>query len=247
MQNLGYTHYIAQGGDWGSMISRLIALQYPDACVGCHINFIYTQPPSALRHPLEYLYVLLGWFTPEEKKRFARLQWFLKYEFGYTHIQQTKPQTLSYGLLDSPIGMLAWIMDKLHIAVEPDFMWDNEVVITWAMLYLIAGSAGHARIYKEAATTLTEELYSKRISSKVPFGFSAFPFDVGYVPQWWARATVAENIVFWKNHEKGGHFPSCERPAELEDDIQEFVRILREKGSSAKWEAALKAGVDGRY
>ncbi|THV05666.1 epoxide hydrolase domain-containing protein [Dendrothele bispora CBS 962.96] len=247
MQALGYSHYVAQGGDWGSLISRSIALQYPEFCIGVHINFIFTRIPSPLRHPLVTTYLALRWLTPEEKKRLGRLQWFAKSELGYAQIQQTKPQTVSYGLLDSPTGMLAWILEKLKTGSEPDFVWENEVVITWTILYLIAGSAWHARIYKEAAASLEKDVYSRRISSQVPFGFSSFPMDVGYVPQWWAAATVAENIVLWRDQPKGGHFASCEVPAALIEDIDEFVRILREKGSSVRWEAVLKAGVNGKY
>ncbi|KAK7461005.1 hypothetical protein VKT23_008932 [Stygiomarasmius scandens] len=247
MQALGYSYYVAQGGDWGSLISRSIAIQYPDACIGCHINFIYTRLPSPLRNPLTTAYLALRWFTPEEKKKLERMQSFLKSGLGYAQIQQTKPQTVSYGLLDSPIAMLAWIYEKLHDGSEPDYVWEHEAVITWTILYLLAGSSWHARIYKEGAASLEKDVYSQKVPSKVPFGFSSFPMDVGYVPQWWASATVAENIVLWKDHEKGGHFASCEVPDALIGDVEEFVRILKEKGSSARWDTLLKAGVNGKY
>ncbi|KAF5352057.1 hypothetical protein D9758_009391 [Tetrapyrgos nigripes] len=247
MQGLGYTHYVAQGGDWGSFISRSIALQFPDACIGVHLNFMIGLPPSAIRYPFKIFSLLVRWFTAEEKKKLARMQWWMKSESGYSRIQGTKPQTISYGLLDSPIGMLAWIREKLESLAEPDYVWDPEVVITWTILYLLSGSAWHARIYKVGINNLGKEVLSKTIATQVPLGYSSFPLDVGYIPQWWAVASVAENIVFWKEHAKGGHFASVECPEALIEDIQEFVRILREKGGSAKWEAALKAGANGNY
>ncbi|KAK7461006.1 hypothetical protein VKT23_008933 [Stygiomarasmius scandens] len=247
MQGLGYTHYVAQGGDWGSFISRSIALQFPDACIGVHLNFILGLPPSAIRHPFKIMSLLVRWFTPEEKKKLARMQWWMKSESGYSRIQGTKPQTVSYGLLDSPIGMLAWIREKLESLAEPDFVWDHELVITWTILYLLSGSSWHARIYKEGIATITKEVLSTKIAAQVPLGYSSFPQDVGYIPKWWAEGSVAENIVLWKEHGKGGHFASVEVSDALIGDIQEFVGLLREKGSSAKWEAVLKAGASGKY
>ena len=225
MLNLGYPHYIGQGGDWGSFVLRAMALNYPGACIGIHLNFLLNLPPTLMKNPITLLWLILRWFTPEEKKRLERLQWWMKDESGYSMIHGTKPQTISYGLLDSPIGMLAWIREKLNHLVEPDYVWDKEMIITWIMFYLLSGSSWHARIYKQIRA-LPETVLQKKISSKVAVGVSSFPLDIGYCPLWWAKATLAENIIFWKEHEKGGHFPSVECSEVLKADIWDFVNKI---------------------
>ncbi|KAF9568038.1 epoxide hydrolase domain-containing protein [Agrocybe pediades] len=226
MLKLGYTKYIGQGGDWGSFILRSIALAHPESCVGIHLNMIMALPPSPLKNPVTLLWLVLRWFTPEEKKRLGRMQWWMSDESGYSRIQGTKPQTISIGLADSPVGMLAWIREKLEALITPGYQWDDEQVITWVMFYLVAGNSWHARIYKEAIPALRVQVLDKRISDKVAFGASCFPYDVGYVPVWWAKATIAENVVLWKEHDKGGHFPSVECAEVLKADIWEFVASL---------------------
>lgn len=226
MLTLGYPKYIGQGGDWGSLIIRSMAQEYPGSCLGILLNFIVSLPPSPLKNPLTLLWLVTRWFTPDQKKRLSRMQWWMKEESGYSRIQGTKPQTLSYGLTDSPIGMLAWIREKLDSLVEPGYQWDKETIITWTMFYLLSKSSWHARIYKEAIPALRHQVLEKRVPAKVAFGASCFPYDVGYVPIWWAKATLAENIVLWKEHDKGGHFPSVECGDVLKEDILEFVGSL---------------------
>ncbi|GLB37605.1 putative epoxide hydrolase N terminus [Lyophyllum shimeji] len=222
MQTLGYTHYVGQGGDWGSFILRSMAISFPEACVGIHLNYIFAIPPSPVKNPLALLRLVVRWFTADEKTRLARIQWWMKEEFGYTAIQGTKPQTVSYALLDSPVGMLAWIREKMQDLTDPDFTWPKETVVTWAMLYLLSGNAGHARLYKNGMQTAKGEVLDVKISKEVAFGASCFPRDVGYVPRWWAQASIADNIVFWREHEKGGHFASLECSDVLERDFLEF-------------------------
>lgn len=238
MLKLGYKKYIGQGGDWGSMILRGIALSYPDSCVGIHLNMVAALPPKPLQHPITLLWLALRWFTAEEKKRVGRMLWWLKDENGFSRIQGTKPQTISYALLDSPVGMLAWIREKMEGLKEPSYVWDKELVITWTMLYLLSESSWHARIYKEAAPVLRPEILEKKIPSKVAFGASCFPYDVGYAPLWWAKVSLAENIVFWKEHSHSGHFPSVECPEELKNDIWAFVGSL-----SKETRDSLKSGI----
>ncbi|KIK68327.1 hypothetical protein GYMLUDRAFT_712998 [Collybiopsis luxurians FD-317 M1] len=244
MLKLGYETYVGQGGDWGSFILRSVALQYPESLVGLHINLPVTLPPKPWRNPVTLFWLATRQFSPEEKKRLARMQFFMKTETGYSRIQGSKPQTVSYALLDSPIGMLAWIREKLELCTEEEFVWDPETIITWTMLYLISNSAGHARIYKEANSDEggTTEILGSKISKDVALGVSSFPQDIGYATRWWAEATMAENIVTWREHDKGGHFPSLECPEALMSDVQEWVRAIRDTGSPPKWEALLKAG-----
>ncbi|KAK7473190.1 hypothetical protein VKT23_001289 [Stygiomarasmius scandens] len=235
MLTLGYQQYIGQGGDWGSFILRRMAFHYPASCVGIHLNYVIAFPPSPFQHPITLFYIISGWFTQDQKARLARLNWWMEKESGYRHIQQTKPQTLCYGLNDSPIGMLAWILDKLTPLADKNYVWDKDLVITWTMLYLLSGNAGHARLYTE----VDQEVFSLKIPRQVAVGFSAFPSDVGYIPKWWADAVVAEDIVFWKEHDKGGHFASVECGDALVEDVQSFVGLIREKGDPKRYEALI--------
>jgi len=224
MIKLGYNKYLGQGGDWGSLIHRAIAQRHPESCLGIHLNFILGVNPSAIKNPLTLLWVIIRWFTPEEKKLLGRGHRWMKDGFGYAHIQSTKPQTVSYGLLDSPIGMLAWIREKLE---TPGYVWDKEEPITWAMLYLLSNSAWHARIYKESfPSSIKEQVLDNLVPSSVAFGASIFPYDVAYLPIWWAKAVISKNIVFWKEHKTGGHFAAVECPDLLKADIWEFFNKL---------------------
>ncbi|TFK73927.1 epoxide hydrolase domain-containing protein [Pluteus cervinus] len=227
MLRLGYKHYVAQGGDWGSFILRAVAIYHPESCLAVHLNYVLATPPSALQHPLTILWLILRWFTPDQKKRLGRMQWWMKDESGYSKIQATKPQTISFALLDSPIGMLAWIREKIDNLVEPGYVWPKETVITWTMLYLLSENAGNARLYKEGIATLPKEVLSKVIPETVLFGASCFPNDIGYIPQWWAQVGVAKNIVFWREHEAGGHFPAVECGDVLKADFREFVEKVQ--------------------
>jgi len=137
MQALGYKHYMVQGGDWGSVIARIMAADYPESCVAAHVNMIIAGPPSWWRYPLQLAY-LVWWALWQDRSKsggnFGRMLWWLKEESGYLEIQGTKPQTLSYALVDSPIGMLAWLRDKMQHLTEDDWVWEEEEVITWAMV-----------------------------------------------------------------------------------------------------------------
>ncbi|KAJ4489994.1 epoxide hydrolase domain-containing protein [Lentinula aciculospora] len=243
MLELGYETYLGQGGDWGSFILRSVALQHPSSLIGLHINFPLTLPPKPLANPITLFWLAMRYFSSEESKRLKRMQWFYETESGYSQIQRTKPQTISYALLDSPIGMLAWIREKIQLATEESYVWNPDTVLTWTMLYLISGSAGHARIYKEAVE-LDEinGLLGTKISKEVAIGVSSFPKDIAYATKWWAEATLAENIVTWREHDKGGHFPSVECPDALTSEVQEWVKAVKKTSSSSKWDGLVKGG-----
>ncbi len=139
MMALDYTQYIVQGGDWGSLIARVIALRHPDSCRAVHLNMVVASPPSPIWHPVALgrlvLLFLTGLGASEyEKKSLARMKWWMDWESGYNAIQGTKPQTLSYALTDSPFGMMCWIREKTQFLVDDDFKWKDDEVITWAMV-----------------------------------------------------------------------------------------------------------------
>lgn len=139
MMALDYTKYIVQGGDWGSMIGRIIPINHPENCRAIHLNMVVAAPPSPLRHPLAFARLILAYTTgyginEYGQKMLKRMKWWMDNESGYNAIQGTKPQTLSYGLTDSPFGMMCWLREKIQFLVDDDFEWENEEVITWAMV-----------------------------------------------------------------------------------------------------------------
>lgn len=148
-------------------------------------------------------------------------------------IQSTKPQTITYALADSPLGQLAWIRDKMQPLVSNDFRWQDEDVITWAMMYIIPASSGSAAIYTNSRGKKAEIFQKVLLNNPLPasqdFGASVFPDDVYNLPYFWASACVSKNIVFWKEHSAGGHFASVEKSVELVEDIREFTKNIRKE------------------
>lgn len=234
---LGYTSYIAEGGDLGAGVVRCLASNHP-ACLAVHSNSSMAfSAPSPLKYPLSFLRLITSWYTPDEKTRFGRMvSWFTDHG-AYAKIQGEKPQTVSYALMDSPVGLLAWIYDKTARMVDPTFVWPFETVVTWTMMYLLAGNAGHARIYK---TMSVKGDNLKLVGPEKPFGFSLFAYDVGYAPRWWAQGAVAENIVMWREYENGGHFPTEECADVFAKDVQEFASACIPRETVGKLQAAGK-------
>jgi pimeloyl-ACP methyl ester carboxylesterase len=134
MLALGYDKYIVQGGDWGSMVARFMALDFPESCVGIHTNMVAAGPPSWWRYPFHLGYLIVWAILQGKNSAFQRMLWWQKEESGYSEIQATKPLTVSYGLVDSPIGMLAWLRDKMEPLIDEGFTWNEEETITWAMV-----------------------------------------------------------------------------------------------------------------
>ncbi|TRM69424.1 Alpha/Beta hydrolase protein [Schizophyllum amplum] len=227
MKTLGYDHYLLQGGDWGSLITRIMAMDHPDACVGIHINFLIAGIPSPLREPLTTMRFAAGYFRDTLRLKLG-LKWLNGSESGFSKIQATKPQTISQVLADSPVGMLAWIFDKLHALSDPAYEWDKARVITWTTTYLLTESSAHARIYKYARRKMDKEVSSRIIPAEVALGASAFAHDPGYAPQWLVSARIGKNVVFYNDtHKVGGHFPSVEVPDLFIADLKSFVGRVR--------------------
>jgi pimeloyl-ACP methyl ester carboxylesterase len=229
MLDLGYQHYIAQGGDWGSIISRAIALEHSDHCRAIHVNMFPTAPPSRF-NPLEAVKFLTGGYTARELKNLEDTQAFVNSGCGYQAIQSTMPQTLNFALVDSPVGMLAWIREKLHVWTD-NYPWKDEEIITWVFLYY-ANAKASTHIYKEFQQ-LRARLTASYIS--VPVGISLFPKEIYKMPRAWVEK--AAHVVSYDVHEKGGHFAATETPEVLVDDFQRFFAKLQ---TSSAFKASAK-------
>ncbi|CAE7196296.1 unnamed protein product, partial [Rhizoctonia solani] len=221
MIKLGYKYYAAQGGDWGSLVVRALGTHHQDTCLATHLNLNIGASPKPFKNPIMTLKILLGiaglpgGYPKDEIDGIERTKEFLRSGTGYSQIQGTRPQTLAIGLTDSPVGLLAWIGEKLYIWTD-SYPWTSEELITWTMLYWINGPAGGLRYYKENSITgpsKDPELraqfdYLRASWSPTPLGFSWFPKELAPTPPEWAG--INQPLVYSKKHNKGGHFAAWE-------------------------------------
>lgn len=220
MRRLGYERYGTQGGDIGAAVGPEVGRAAPEHVVGIHTN----GGPDPI--PVQQLSEdELASLTDLERDRIRRIEAFMREEFGYIAIQSTRPQTLAYGLVDSPIGQLAWIMDKFREwtyprNVDPDKVIDRDRLLTNVMLYWLNGTAGSAAYVgyaQRAAWGVTKS------NSGVPTASLVFAHDVVI-----RRYCETQNtITRWTDVDRGGHFAALEEPVLLTDDIREFFRDLR--------------------
>ncbi|GAB3812320.1 epoxide hydrolase family protein [Kribbella italica] len=219
MSRLGYERYGVQGGDIGGSVSPEVARADRERVVGVHVNGGPAIPPYPL--PDEELATL----TPLEQDRVARVGAFMQEEFGYIAIQSTRPQALAYGLVDSPVGQLAWIMDKFREwthprATLPDEIIGRDTLLTNVMIYWLTGSAGSSAYVGYAQGGAWG---AKLGNSGVPTAAIVFAHDVGI-----RRYAEEENtIVRWTDVDQGGHFAALEEPELLLADVRAFFRTVR--------------------
>ena len=163
-------------------------------------------------------------YSSFEQNSLARMKWFADGQAGYGQIQRTKPRTVGFAMHDSPIGMLAWISDKL-LQWSDDYPWTKDELITWTLLHYFPGPSTAFQIYRENLPLLEAGERPPGVEDgyvSVPTGVSAFGREVYMVPRAWTEGKF--NVVEWKEWEKGGHFPAYERPEELSGDIIRHTR-----------------------
>jgi pimeloyl-ACP methyl ester carboxylesterase len=221
MRRLGYRRYGAQGGDWGAFVSPELGRADPDHVVGVHVNAAtFGFIPFGDVGPQE-----LATFTDAEKARLQRLKWFLSEGNAYFQIQATRPQTLAYGLTDSPVGQLAWNVEKFkewtHPAEDPpERAVDRDQLLTNVMLYWLTGTAGSAaRLYYENVHAASWG----QPPATTPTGVAVFAEDVAIR----RYAERANNIVHWSEFDRGGHFAAMEAPDLFVQDVRACFRPLR--------------------
>ncbi|KUJ09565.1 alpha/beta-hydrolase [Mollisia scopiformis] len=208
MLNLGYDRYVTQGGDWGAFVTRTIGLKYPDHCKANHINMISAAEPvwTAENPKPEY--------SEDEKEGMATQQAFRAEGSGYLAIQGSKPATLAFSLQDSPVGLLAWIYEKLHTWTD-SYPWTPEQILTWISIYYFSTAGPYAGIYTyyEAMHDPVLNFSAFQQYIDLPLGVAAFPKEMINSPEsWWGTMGP---IVHRKRFEKGGHFAAWERPEDL--------------------------------
>lgn len=216
MQRLGYQRYAAHGGDFGSGISTFLAVQQPQALIGLHLNDLELAPSLTTGPPL----------SAAEQAYAAHEQAWAATEGGYQAIQSTKPQTLAFGLTDSPAGLAAWVAEKWrswsdsHGDLEARIPRDE--LLTALTLLWVTGSVGPAlRDFADNRSLYDEAAAVERVT--VPTGISLFSHefaDAGTVPREWAQRLY--NVVSWRPQARGGHFPALEEPRLLATAIADF-------------------------
>lgn len=217
MARLGYSRYGAQGGDWGGIISRIVALRDAPHVAGLHLNFcIASAPPGGDPN---------AGIPPAELQRTQERNAYMANERAYQQIQATKPQSLGYAMNDSPAGLAAWIIEKFRAwcdcdgNIESRFTKDD--LLTNVMIYWVTETATSAmRIYYEnrVAPPVTGRV-------AVPTACALFPKEITMPPRKWVEASY--NLVRWTEMPRGGHFAALEQPQLLVDDVRAFFRTLR--------------------
>jgi pimeloyl-ACP methyl ester carboxylesterase len=220
MSRLGYERYGAQGGDLGAFVSPELGRIAPDRVVGVHVNAAtFGFIPFGPVDPSD-----LATFTEAEKARLERLNKFMSDGNGYFQIQATRPQTLAYGLTDSPVGQLAWIVEKFkewsHAVEVPEDAIGRDLILTNVMIYwLTRTAASSAHMYYE---NMHANSWGKQ-PGKAPTGVAVFAEDVAIR----RYAEKDNNIVHWSEYETGGHFAAMDAPDLLIKDVRTFFRGLR--------------------
>ena len=214
MRALGYDRYFAQGGDWGAIVTMAIGWQNKGGCAAIHVNMPVTPPSKeVMANP-----------TPYEAESLARLAWYRAKDNGYAMIQSTRPQTLGYGLTDSPVGQMAWIVEKFQgwsdCDGHPENIYTKDQLLDTVMLYwMTASAASSARLYWHSF------LHQNADAITIPTGCSLFPKELFRPSRRWAE-TRFSNIMYWNELDKGGHFAAMEQPVLFVDELRRCFGVM---------------------
>jgi microsomal epoxide hydrolase len=215
---LGYPRFGVQGGDWGAFVASVLGHRYPDRVAGIHLNFLAVRrDPAMLSNP-----------TPEERIHLDELNHFLKEETGYQWIQGTKPQTLAFGLTDSPAGLAAWIVEKFRAWTDnggnPEDAVSRDEMLANVALYWFTGAIGSS-FWPYYARMHGPWPIAEGQTVDVPTGYAEFPKEILRPPRSLAMKTYTD-IRRWSVMPKGGHFAALEQPEPLAREVGEFFQIL---------------------
>lgn len=215
MERLGYARWFAQGGDWGSAVTTAIGAMQAPGCAGVHLNMPIARPEAEdLAAP-----------GPDEQRALAALQFYQEWDSGYSTQQRTRPQTIGYALVDSPVGLAAWIYEKMRAwtdnagraedAVSRDAILDN-IMLYW----LPATGASSARLYWESFGSFAP------VRIELPVAVSAFPKEIIPSARKWCER-VFPNLVHWGDMPRGGHFAAWEQPDDFVSEVRKAFAAMR--------------------
>ncbi len=219
MHNLGYERYVAQGGDWGSVITQSMGQTELNHCAGIHVTMPTVAPDP---HTMETL-------TEQEQSALAALDFYSKWDSGYSKQQATRPQTVAYGLADSPVGQMAWIAEKFYFWTDcerdgvkhPENSLSRDEILDNVMMYWLSNSAASsARLYWESFNKPNLDPID------MPVGCSIFPREIFRCSRRWAQRRYSQ-LIHWQEFDRGGHFASLEHPAIYISELRSCFRALR--------------------
>ena len=228
MAQLGYRRYLAHGGDWGTPISLRLGLADPEQVIGVHTSMCVTFPPQDDPQAFEGL-------SEADMAKLGFAMEFMQDGTGWSRIQSTRPQTLAYALTDSPVGQLAWIVEKYKEWTDnaglPEDAVSREHILTTVSLFWFTATAGSsAQLYYESSRTETDffQTWGGPWALAMPVGVAHFPKDAVRPIRRFAEG-IFPDIAHWAEYDRGGHFPALEQPRLLVQDIREFASTLRER------------------
>ena len=219
MARLGYNRYVAQGGDWGSMITHCMGRTETAHCAGIHVNMPIVAPDPDTMDQL----------TPLEQSSLEGIGFYQEWDSGYSKQQSTRPQTIGYGLADSPVGQMAWIVEKFYAWTDcerdgrkhPENILSKDELLDNVMLYWLNNSAASsARLYWESFGN------QKLEPIDMPVGCSVFPREIFRASRRWAEKRYSK-LIHWNELERGGHFAAMEQPELFIGEVRDCFRQLR--------------------
>lgn len=213
MRRLSYDRYVAQGGDWGALVTTRLAQQRPSGLAAIHLNF-----PQVISDPVPVPQ------SPDEQRAVDALARFQAEDFGYYQLQMTRPQTVGYALADSPVGLAAWIYEKFRFWSDNDgdpeqALTRDEMLDDITLYWLTNTAASSARMYFENGFTPASRV-------ELPVGCSIFPGEIFRAPRSWA-ARFYPNLIHWNELDRGGHFAAFEEPDLFTKELRDCFRHLR--------------------
>jgi pimeloyl-ACP methyl ester carboxylesterase len=234
-KELGYSKFLAHGGDWGTSITEQLALYHPDLLLGIHLTDVpFGHGMMPLDNP-----------SKAEEKFQQKTQMWVQTQGAYASIQSTKPQSLAYGLNDSPVGLAAWIIEKFYDWSDNGGSLDNaftkDELLTNLTIYWATQTINSSfRLYYEAIQAIMQARYNPLVrlnpfdhtgeKTEVPTAFALFPKDISQPPRQYAERFF--NVERWTEMDAGGHFAAMEQPEALAEDIREFAKNLMVKSSA---------------
>jgi pimeloyl-ACP methyl ester carboxylesterase len=234
MRRLGYDRYVAQGGDVGALVTDNMGRQAPEGLLGIHVNLLVTV--LAGPQPAE---------SEQERAALDQVNTFKTSGFGYFLEMATRPQTIGYALLDSPVALAAWLLDhdtdsyykisRAFVDDEPAGSLTRERIVDNITLYWLTGTgASAARSYWEDGKALAEALASGQAPPEVslPVGFTTFPGEIWRTPRSWVENSYP-NVTYFNEVDKGGHFAAWEEPELFSTEVRAAFRPLRNNGGSS--------------
>jgi pimeloyl-ACP methyl ester carboxylesterase len=230
MQRLGYTRYVAQGGDWGDPVTEQMALQAPSAVIGIHSNMPAAVPPDVLQAAQAGAPPPAG-LSADERHAYDQLAFFFTKGLAYAQEMGNRPQTL-YGIEDSPIGLAAWILDHDARSYEliarvfdgrAEGLTRDDVLDNVTLYWLTNTGVSSARLYWENKLP-----FFAPVGVKVPVAVSAFPDELYTTPRSWAERAFP-NLIHYNRLDKGGHFAAWEQPMLLTSELRAAFRPLRDQ------------------